>query len=181
MKLISRILCPALICAAVILTGCRQKPMPTPADTTGPVGGAIQPEKVNTLTDASAVGLQQRTDVIDDGKTIRNLLKSVLFDLDKSAVKQSERAKIAAAADYMKKTPQYRMLLEGHCDWRGTTEYNMGLGDRRAQAVKKLLQSLGIGADKLQILSKGSMGAIEKGTEEQMANDRRVEFVILKE
>ena len=80
----------------------------------------------------------------------------------------------------MKKTPQYRMMLEGHCDWRGTSEYNMGLGDRRAQGVKKFLQTLGISADKLQILSKGSLGAIEKGTAEQMEKDRRVDFVILK-
>jgi peptidoglycan-associated lipoprotein len=95
-------------------------------------------------------------------------------------VKGDQKANIAAAADYLKKTPQYRMLLEGHCDWRGTSEYNMGLGDRRAQAVKQLMQSLGVSADKLQILSKGSLGAAEKGSQEQMAKDRKVEFVILK-
>jgi peptidoglycan-associated lipoprotein len=72
------------------------------------------------------------------------------------------------------------MLLEGHCDWRGTAEYNLGLGDRRAQAVKKLLESQGIASDKLQILSKGSLGAAEKGSEEQMSKDRKVDFVILK-
>ena len=182
MNSISRKLSLALISAAVIFTGCVKKPTPTPADTaqTGPVG-ALQPNSMGNLTDQSANQLQQRTDgVIEDADTIRGLLQPVYFDFDRSAVKQGEREKITAAADYLKKTPQYRMMLEGHCDWRGTAEYNMGLGDRRAQAVKKFLQTLGITADKLQILSKGSLGAIEKGTDDQMAKDRKVDFVILK-
>jgi len=104
----------------------------------------------------------------------------VYFDFNRSAFKKDEQSKIVAAADYLKKTPQYRMLLEGHCDWRGTTEYNMGLGDRRAKEVMQFLKSLGISADKLQVLSKGSLGAAEKGSEEQMAKDRKVDFVILK-
>jgi len=182
MNSISRKLCLALISAAVIFTGCTKRPRPTPADTT-PTGqaGAIEPAPMGNLTDPSAGTLQARTDgVIEDADTIRNLLQSVYFDFDRSAVKQGEKEKISAAADYIKKTPQYRMMLEGHCDWRGTGEYNMGLGDRRAQEVKKFLQTLGIPADKLQILSKGSLGAAEKGTEEQMSKDRRVDFVILK-
>jgi peptidoglycan-associated lipoprotein len=179
MNSISRKLCLALISAAVIFAGCVKKPRPTPADTTPT--GAIQPANLGNLTDQSAGGLVPRTDgVIEDADTIRNLLPSVYFDFDRSAVKQGEKEKISAAADYIKKTPQYRMMLEGHCDWHGTAEYNMGLGDRRAQEVKKFLQTLGIPADKLQILSKGSLGAVEKGTEEQMSKDRRVDFVILK-
>jgi peptidoglycan-associated lipoprotein len=164
----------------VIFAGCTKKPRPTPADTT-PVGGAIAPEKLDNLTDQSAAGLQQRADgVIEDADTIRNLLQPVYFDFDRSGVKPDQKANISAAADYLKKTPQYRMLLEGHCDWRGTAEYNLALGDRRAQAVMKLMQSLGIPADKLQVLSKGSLGATEKGTQDQMAKERKVEFVILK-
>jgi peptidoglycan-associated lipoprotein len=183
MNLTSRKLCLVLISATAIFAGCHKKPIPTPADTT-PTGSpttAIHPENMGNLTDASATGLQQRPDgVIEDADTIRNLLQPVYFELDKSGIKQEERAKITAAADYLKKTPQYRMLLEGHCDWRGTAEYNMALGDRRANGVKQFLQTLGISADRLQILSKGSLGAAEKGTQEQMAKDRKVDFVILK-
>lgn len=180
MNQISRKFLLVLISAAVIFAGCYKKPRrPTPADTTPT--GAIETNSMGNLTDQTASGLQPRTDgVIEDADTIRNLLQSVFFEFNKSGIKQDERVKISAAADYLKKTPQYRMLLEGHCDWRGTAEYNMGLGDRRAQAVKKFLEDLGIAADKLQILSKGSMGAVEKGSEDQMAKDRRVDFVILK-
>jgi peptidoglycan-associated lipoprotein len=182
MNQISRKLCLVIVSAAVIFAGCTKKPRPTPADTSAMgSNSSLLPNSMGNLTDASANTLQPRTDgVIEDADTIRGLLVSVYFDFDRSAIKKDEQAKITAAADYLKKTPQYRMMLEGHCDWRGTSEYNMGLGDRRAQGVKKFLQTLGISADKLQILSKGSLGAIEKGTAEQMEKDRRVDFVILK-
>lgn len=179
MNFISRKLCLILLSAAVVVTGCTRKPRPTPADTTV-TGSALTPTSVGTF-DQSAQNLQPRTDgVIEDADTIRNLLPAVYFDFDKSAIKHEERQKISDAADYLKKNPQYRMLLEGHCDWRGTAEYNLGLGDRRGQAVKQFLQNLGTQMDKLQILSKGSLGAAEKGTEEQMTKERRVDFVILK-
>lgn len=183
MNFTSRKLCLILLSAAVVVAGCTRKPRPTPADTgiTGPgTGSALTPTSVGTF-EPSAGTLQPRTDgVIEDADTIRNLLASVYFDFDRSAIKQDEKKKISDAADYLKKNAQYRMLLEGHCDWRGTAEYNLGLGDRRGQAVKQFLQTLGISMDKLQILSKGSLGAVEKGSEEQMAKDRRVDFVILK-
>jgi len=180
MNFISRKLCVALVCAAVVITGCHKKPRPAPTDTT-PIGtAAIMPDQVPTVGQ-SAAGLTPRTDgVIETADTIRGLLQAVYFDFDRSAIKQSERKKCQDAADYLAKTPQYRLMLEGHCDWRGTAEYNLGLGDRRAQEVKKFLQSLGVAADKLQILSQGSLGAIEKGSEDQMSKDRRVDFVILK-
>ena len=183
MNFISRKLCLILLSAAVIVAGCTRKPRPTPADTTmtGPgAGSALTPTNVGTF-DTSAGTLQPRPEgYYEDQDIIRGLLSSVYFDFDRSAVKQDEKKKISDAADYLKKNSQYRMLLEGHCDWRGTAEYNLGLGDRRGQAVKQFLQTLGISTDKLQILSKGSLGAAEKGTEEQMTKDRRVDFVILK-
>jgi peptidoglycan-associated lipoprotein len=183
MNLISRKLCFTLISIAVIFAGCTKKPRPTPADTTATgagTGSALTPTSVGTF-DQSAGTLQPRPEgYYEDADMIHGLLPSVYFDFDKSAIKQGERQKITDAADYLKKNTQYRMLLEGHCDWRGTSEYNLGLGDRRGQAVKQFLQTLGISMDKLQILSKGSLGASEKGTEEQMAKDRRTDFVILK-
>ncbi len=178
----SRNLFLALLSVAVTFAGCTKKPRPTPADTAAPMGtGEVTPQSMGNLTDQSAGGLQPRADgVLEDENTIRGLLQPVYFDFDRSAVKPAERAKITAAADYMKKNPQYRMLLEGHCDWRGTAEYNLGLGDRRAQAVKQFIQTLGISAAQLETLSKGSLGAAEKGSDEQMAKDRRVDFVVLK-
>jgi peptidoglycan-associated lipoprotein len=187
MKFISRKLSIALLSAAVIFAGCTKKPRPAPVDTTvtgPPAVSAVNPENLGNLTAPSAAALQPRPagaeGILEDENTIRGLLKPVYFDFDSPAIKRDERTKITEAADYLKKNPQYRMLLEGHCDWRGTAEYNLGLGDRRAQSVRQFLQDLGVPNTGLETLSKGSLGATEKGTEEQMAKERRVDFVVLK-
>ena len=178
----SRNLFLAFLSIAVAFAGCTKKPRPTPADTSAPMGSsALSPVDMGNMTNAPGTNLEPRPEgVIEDADTIRGLLKSVYFEFDRSAIRGDERAKISDAADYLKKNAQYRMLLEGHCDWRGTAEYNLGLGDRRAQAVKQFLQTLGIPAARLETLSKGSLGATEKGTDEQMSKERRVDFVILK-
>ena len=93
----------------------------------------------------------------------------------------AERPKLAAAKDYLEKNSQYRLLLEGHCDWRGTAEYNLGLGDRRANGAKKYLLSLGVAADKVETLSKGSEEAQKTGGDEAWKKDRRVDLVVLKQ
>jgi peptidoglycan-associated lipoprotein len=84
-----------------------------------------------------------------------------------------------AAKEYLDQNPTYRLLLEGHCDWRGTAEYNLGLGDRRANAAKRYLATLA-SPDKIETLSKGSLDAEQNGDDAARARDRRVEIVILK-
>jgi len=175
-----------LTCMLVVFTGCLKKPQrPTPSDTLGGTGNGLNPSDVsggaNGFTDASSAGLSARTDgVIDDGHTIRGLLQPVYFDFDKSNIKESERSKLKAAKEYLDKNPDQRLLLEGHADWRGTAEYNLGLGDRRANASKSYLSKIGVGAAKIETLSKGSLEAKEKGTSDEMSKDRRVELVIIK-
>ena len=108
------------------------------------------------------------------------MLEPVYFDLDSSTIKPGERAKLQAAKDYLDQNPTLRLLIEGHCDWRGTDEYNLGLGDRRANAAKKYLVTIGVAADRLETLSKGSLEAKKEGGEAQWAKDRRDELVLLK-
>ena len=171
--------------AAVLLSGCSKKPTrPDPSSTVmGPqTGGRINPQDIATTADANS-GLQERLPdgVIDDGRTIRGLLGAVYFEFDRSDIsKPEERAKLQAAKDYLDKHPDQRLLLEGHCDWRGTSEYNLGLGDRRANAAKKYLGTIQTSAEKLETLSKGSEEGKKGGTDDEMRKDRRVELVIIK-
>ena len=185
MKLVSPPLCLVLASAALVLAGCSKKPnRPTPSQTVlGPTpgGAGLNPTDVPTTVDANS-GLQQRTDDFDPNGQNRTALagNTVYFDFDQSSIKQAERDKLKTAKEYLDKNPAYRLLLEGHCDWRGTAEYNLGLGDRRATAVKKYLLSLGVVAEKLETLSKGSLEAKKEGGEEVWAKDRRVDLIVSK-
>jgi peptidoglycan-associated lipoprotein len=179
---LSKKLCLVLACTLVVFTGCLKKPQrPVPSDTMGSSSGINPNDVQGGVTDTSSQGLTQRTDgVYEDADMIKGLLKPVLFDFDKSNIKESERAKLQAAKDYLAQHPEHRLLLEGHCDWRGTAEYNLGLGDRRANASKSYLGKIGVTATKIETLSKGSLEAKEKGSAEEMTQDRRVEIIILK-
>ena len=183
MKSASQKLSIVLLSAAVaVFAGCTKKPTrPDPSATVlgpQPGAGSLNPEAVPTVPE----GLQPRElgPAFDASGQLRGQLEAVYFDFDKSNVKTGERAKVQAAKDYLAKNPQYRFLLEGHCDWRGTAEYNLALGDRRSAAVKKFLQTLGVDPSRLDVLSKGLEDATKNADEATMAHDRRVEFVILK-
>ena len=181
MKSALKPLCLAFASFALVLAGCSKKPVrPDPSATVlGPQGGGgLNPENVPTNADLN--GLQARDAGFDANGQLRGAVEPVYFAFDKSDVRAAERAKVKAAKDYLDKKPGYRMILEGHCDWRGTAEYNLALGDRRANAVKKYLITLGVSADKLETLSKGSEEATKDADDSVRAKDRRVEFVVSK-
>lgn len=173
-----------IIASAVVLTGCSKKPKrPDPSSTVlGPDGGSLSGAGVDTTGgfNPDAPGLDARSGGAADGDRTALAAQTVYFDFDQSGIKASERSKLDAAKAYIDSNPTVRILLEGHCDWKGTPEYNLGLGDRRANAVKQYLTTLGVAADKLEVLSKGDLDAVEGADEVTTAKDRRVELVVLK-
>lgn len=186
MKLASKKLCLVVAGAALVLAGCTKKPTrPDPSQTAlglTPGGGNIN----STITPGDLGGnlppeLSSRGEGFDANNQNRTALEAqtVYFDFDSSAIKATEREKLKAAKDYLDKNPGYKLLLEGHCDWRGTAEYNLGLGDRRANATKRYLQSLGVSPDKLDTLSKGSLEATRNADASTMQKDRRVSLVVV--
>jgi peptidoglycan-associated lipoprotein len=82
-------------------------------------------------------------------------VKDAFFDLDKSDIRADARTALTQDAEFLRSYPQVRISLEGHCDERGSTEYNLGLGQRRAEAAKNYLVSLGISADRIETVSWG--------------------------
>lgn len=93
--------------------------------------------------------------VVEDPLAWAADLVDIHFDYDKSAIRQSERDKLATAAKLLKADGKRKVLVEGHCDERGTSAYNLALGDRRAKAVKKYLADLGVAASRIQTTSFG--------------------------
>ncbi len=181
----------ALSVATLLFTGCSKKPIrPDPSQTAMGPGGAgytdqsmLNPTGVDTYDPLFAdglSGLESRSGVIETEDMIRGLLEPVYFEFDKSGINASERVKLDAAIMYLDANPNHSLLLEGHCDWRGTGDYNLGLGDRRAGAAREYLETAGVSPARIETSSKGDLEATENGDDAQMARDRRVELVILK-
>src|SRR5437867_161745 len=82
-------------------------------------------------------------------------LDDVFFDLDKSELREDARAPLQKDADWLKKWTSVQIAVDGHCDSRGSAEYNLGLGSRRADAVKNYLVSLGVPTGRVTVVSKG--------------------------
>jgi peptidoglycan-associated lipoprotein len=105
-------------------------------------------------------------------------LQTVHFEYDKSSLVGYEQKKLEADADWIKKNADVKILVEGHCDQRGSIEYNLSLGERRANAVKQMLIKLGVPADRISTTSFGKEKLIATGdSEEEMAQNRRANFV----
>ena len=179
MKNAFKLLGLALALSALVLSGCKKKPV-RGAETlpaTGPSNN-IDPNAVAFAEDPNTQ-LQQRggdTPVNEN----QSVVEPIYFGLDRAAVAPNERPKLDAAVKWLKDTPEKSLVLVGHCDWRGTAEYNLGLGDRRANSVKRFLESLGADTKRLETLSKGSTDAKQGGGESEWQKDRRVDFVLLK-
>lgn len=107
-------------------------------------------------------------------------LKDVYFALDRDDLEPAARATLKANADWLKANPSAKIEIEGHCDERGTNEYNLALGARRAVASKDYVVNLGISADRLSTISYGKeIPACKESTEECWARNRRVRFIIM--
>jgi peptidoglycan-associated lipoprotein len=106
-------------------------------------------------------------------------MKDVNFDFDSVALSEMARATLKANADWLKSNATARIQIEGHCDERGTAEYNMALGAKRAQAAMDYLATLGVAANRISTVSYGEEIPLCKDkTEECWAKNRRARFVI---
>jgi peptidoglycan-associated lipoprotein len=106
-------------------------------------------------------------------------LRPVFFQLDSSDLDDAGRAVAMANADLLRRYPTWVVTVEGHCDERGTAEYNLALGERRAAAVKTYMSSLGIAPDRIRTVSYGKEFPFDPGhTEDAWSQNRRGHFVI---
>ena len=106
-------------------------------------------------------------------------LDDVYFDLDKSEIRDDAKPRLQKDADWMKKWTSTQVSVEGHCDSRGSAEYNLALGSRRANAVKEYLTNLGVPAGRLTVVSKGKEQPVcSENGESCWQQNRRGHFVI---
>ncbi len=109
------------------------------------------------------------------------MFQNIHFDFDKSFIREDAKPKLQAVADYMKKNPDAKVQVEGHCDERGTSEYNFALGERRANSAKKYLAGLGVDAARLSTISYGEeRPSCMEHNEDCWAKNRRAVFGLQK-
>ena len=108
-------------------------------------------------------------------------LDPIYFDFDKSNLKPDAIATLKKDAASLKKNPEMKVRIEGNCDERGTSEYNMALGDRRAVSAIKYLETLGIAADRMSTISYGKERPLDPGhNEAAWAKNRRDDLTVVK-
>ena len=172
-----RILSVALLIAgAALLAGCPKKHnVIEPPKAGSQVSGSTQGEDASTSSRALNGDASAQGGSADAGPFSR---KVIYFDFDKSEIKPEFAAVVAAHARNLSSHPNLRMKLEGNTDERGTREYNIGLGERRAQAVRRALMLQGVAESQLTTVSFGAeRPAAEGDNEAAWAQNRRVELV----
>jgi len=133
-----------------------------------------------TINEVAVTPLADR-DLIEGMIPDRDTFKSniIYFDFDRSSIKTSERSKLDAIAKILKSKPETKIQIEGHCDERGTEEYNRALGERRALAIREYLMNAGVSGTRIYTISYGEDKPLDPGhNEAAWAKNRRGEFVL---
>jgi len=142
---------------------------------TGPGGSANASARV-TVTPAAAEQPKAQPGI---NELFEQNVKDAFYDFNKADIREDARQALTRTAEFLRSYPQVKVTIEGHCDERGSTEYNLGLGERRAQAAKNYLISLGIGAGRLETVSWGKERPFcTEHTEDCWQQNRRAHFVM---
>ncbi len=172
----------AVVGLAVGLAGCGGNPKPAaqpsrpvvPA-TPPPAPPPTAPRDLASQQDDYAMLRQKSADEIDR----MSLLADVRFDFDSAEIRQADRPVLGKNAEVLKKFDFLKVTLEGHCDERGTVEYNLALGDRRAKAAYDYLASLGVPAERMKSVSYGKeVPVCQESSEECWGRNRRAKSTV---
>ncbi len=157
---------------SLLLTGCGQKTPQAPEAGLSTAPGTLDSEEsLNTKS--------SETDIME-GRTSGPMLP-VYFEFDSSAIQGDQVERVESNAEFLKKNPNIAIRIEGNCDPRGTNEYNLALGERRAQSSKKYLVNLGVNAARLSTVSWGEEKLLLYGHDDlSWSQNRRDDFVIAK-
>jgi peptidoglycan-associated lipoprotein len=178
-----RALIPALavIVAVSFAVSCKPKVKPTPK----PVQAVEQPkvERIEPQVPVQKPTLSEEE--LYMAKSLEQInrekpLGMINFDYNEYAIREDARDTLASNAAWLKRWPSAKILIEGHCDERGTEDYNLALGEKRAQAAYGYLVGQGIPSSRMKIISYGKSQPLDMGKDESaMARNRRDQFLII--
>lgn len=175
---------------ALVLTGCpKKKPATPPADldvdtqpvtpTTPPAQEVVDTPVTTTEDETEDPFLSNDLQVVNDELRRRGFSADVYFQYDEASLSDETREKLARNAELLRAQAQFMVTIEGHADERGTNEYNLALGERRANAVRDYLTSLGVDGGRLRTLSYGEERPVCTTSDEDcLSQNRRAHMII---
>jgi peptidoglycan-associated lipoprotein len=194
-KVVKAFLLGLVLIAVVIAPACRSKKAPqpkvVPTETTStipPVPVTATETKVTNPPDfvqqpQPKVTVETLPSDIEELNRVaeqRGYLQDAFFGFDESTLPADAQSALTTSANWLKKNPQYNLLVEGHCDERGTEQYNLALGDRRANAAKDYMVALGVDGGRIRTVSYGEERPFDPGHDEAAwAKNRRAHLVIV--
>jgi len=169
---------PLVVFAIGVLSSCRSNPPKAAEEPANLAPATPTPAPTVPPTPVPAI----RDEVLSEDIATLNrhgYLKDAFFDFDKAGLRDDARSSLAADAEWLKRYPAIQLVIEGHCDERGTSAYNLALGDRRANAAREYVASLGVDGSRIKTLSYGKERPFcTESTETCWQENRRAHFVI---
>jgi peptidoglycan-associated lipoprotein len=179
MKKIALVLLAVAAVAAAPACGKKPAPQPPPPPPVAPEPPPPAPPPPRTEVQPQVDEYERLRAMSAEEIEKSGLLGEVFFDFDRSEIRDTDRATLTKNADALKRFDFLRVTVEGHCDERGTVEYNLALGERRARSAYDYLVSLGVPADRLKTVSYGKeVPVCQASTEECWQKNRRDHFTV---
>jgi len=185
-KMMTGLIILAFVCSApLLMTSCSKKAVKSWADKAFTKPTSMQ-QKEAPAEAAETPGRKARIQELEKARRLAEEMRvfettSIYFDFDRSQLKAEAKAILKKKADWLSDNTAYALRIMGHCDERGTAEYNLALGERRAHAAKQFLVALGIASDRIYTVSYGEeKPAVEGHNEAAWSKNRRDEFKLIK-
>ena len=168
--------CGVLVC--IVVSACAKQPPPGPtAPPPSRSGSGFEEGDISGLSDDPGGRVASN---LRDGPQSGGVLQDLYFDYDAYDLSPTEQATLQANANWLQSNPQAKIEIEGHCDDRGTVEYNLALGAKRSQSVRDYLTSLGIQSERLATISYGEeLPLCHEKAEQCWKQNRRVHSLVI--
>lgn len=174
----------AMTAAVIVSTGCKKKPAPVTTTPTPPAVQKIEPAPEPVREEPMKPIIEESLPARSVGASEYNrqgLLKTIYFDTNRHEIRDDQKTALAANVEKLNGSAlaSFKVVIEGHCDERNTSEYNMSLGDRRANSIKQYMINLGLPTSRIRTLSYGEERPTDPAhNEEAWARNRRAEFIL---
>jgi len=191
-KFMNRLL-PVLCVGMLVYTGCAKQDVVTSGEPLAPTATTTPRPQNSTTAQATGKAANTTSPPLNEGvqnksqqsdkqaatDNLQNALENIYFNFDSSTLSDAARQSLVKNFAVLKRNPQLKIRVEGNCDERGSAEYNLALGERRAQAAVRYLTTMGVQAGRLSFISYGKeKPANSSHDEEAWAKNRRDEFIV---